>query len=193
MLPKQQPRRVLPWCTVLYHDLPPHYRFWYLSFVACVWNSTTCVWESPSHTSTLNYELTLVNGDPNAEDHNPFEYQFSFDKQVRAAESSGVQLHSARVSLCLHSLITLINSGAAFLYLYFLLYDLISCKNGRISSYLVNQKLFLIFNCPPELVRVIFLCLAMFLSVISVPNDTVPTLLILYSLPQSPHAFRELH
>lgn len=56
-------------------------RFWYLSFVACVWNSTTCIWESPDHTATLNYELTLVNGDPNAADHNPFEYQFSFDKQ----------------------------------------------------------------------------------------------------------------
>lgn len=81
-----------------------HYRFWYLSFVACVWNSTTCVWESPDHTATLNYELTLVNGDPNAADHNPFEYQFSFDKQVRAmvelkpAWSFNIQLSGAVVN-----------------------------------------------------------------------------------------------
>ncbi|MPC57366.1 hypothetical protein E2C01_051345 [Portunus trituberculatus] len=57
--------------------------FWYLSFVACVWNSSTCTWQRSNHNASLQYQLTLVNGDPGAADHNPFEYQFSFDKQVR--------------------------------------------------------------------------------------------------------------
>ncbi|KAK8400591.1 hypothetical protein O3P69_003335 [Scylla paramamosain] len=56
-------------------------RFWYLSFVACVWNSSTCKWQRSNHNASLHYQLTLVNGDPSAADHNPFEYQFSFDKQ----------------------------------------------------------------------------------------------------------------
>ncbi|XP_045134656.1 uncharacterized protein LOC123518106 isoform X2 [Portunus trituberculatus] len=56
-------------------------RFWYLSFVACVWNSSTCTWQRSNHNASLQYQLTLVNGDPGAADHNPFEYQFSFDKQ----------------------------------------------------------------------------------------------------------------
>lgn len=30
----------------------------------------------------MEYDLNIVNGKPNAADHNPFEYHFSFDKQV---------------------------------------------------------------------------------------------------------------
>ncbi|KAG7164742.1 Transmembrane protein 145-like 1 [Homarus americanus] len=56
------------------------YRFWYLSLVACMRNSS-CAWQHVPWPLEMEYDLNIVNGKPNAADHNPFEYHFSFDKQ----------------------------------------------------------------------------------------------------------------
>ncbi|KAK8748789.1 hypothetical protein OTU49_015993, partial [Cherax quadricarinatus] len=55
-------------------------RFWYLSLVGCMRNSS-CEWQHVATPLHVEYDLNIVNGKPNAADHNPFEYHFSFDKQ----------------------------------------------------------------------------------------------------------------
>ncbi|ROT84334.1 membrane protein [Penaeus vannamei] len=55
-------------------------RFWYLSLVACVRNSS-CSWQHVRKPVRMEYDINIVNGNPNGADHNPFEYHFSFDKQ----------------------------------------------------------------------------------------------------------------
>lgn len=64
--------------TYAIQDVKP--RFWYLSLVACSRNAS-CEWEHMKQPSTMRYDLTIVNGKPNAGNLNPFEYHFSFDKQ----------------------------------------------------------------------------------------------------------------
>ncbi|CAB3373975.1 Hypothetical predicted protein [Cloeon dipterum] len=56
-------------------------RFWYLSLVACYRNETTCQWHHLNESLQIDYDLWLVNGNPNASHHNALELQFSFDKQ----------------------------------------------------------------------------------------------------------------
>lgn len=59
-------------------------RFWYLSFVACYRNLTTCEWDYyDGAPHKLQYHINLVNGHPTKK-HNfysPFVYHFSYDKQ----------------------------------------------------------------------------------------------------------------
>lgn len=75
------------------------HRFWYISLVACYRNTTTCKWhhfdanrfrsaatvnlsttaESPAF--EINYDIYLVNGNPNQSSSNSLTYHFSFDQQ----------------------------------------------------------------------------------------------------------------
>lgn len=79
------------------------FRFWYISLIACYRNTTTCTWQyfdakkfrSASKTSNdktartasadydfeINYDIRLVNGNPNQSTSNPLTFQFSFDQQ----------------------------------------------------------------------------------------------------------------
>lgn len=56
-------------------------RFWYVSLVACYRNLTTCKWHHITEEAELEYDIWLVNGNPNASSFNPLVYQFSFDRQ----------------------------------------------------------------------------------------------------------------
>ncbi|KAG5678792.1 hypothetical protein PVAND_008427 [Polypedilum vanderplanki] len=59
-------------------------RFWYISFVACYRNTTTCEWEHYNGIPRkINYHLELVNGHPIKDQnfYSPFIYHFSYDKQ----------------------------------------------------------------------------------------------------------------
>ncbi|KAL1458112.1 hypothetical protein WDU94_008286 [Cyamophila willieti] len=58
-------------------------RFWYLSLVACYLNTTSCKWQHLTEDLNINYDIWLVNGNPN-HTHNPLVYQFSFDRQNTA-------------------------------------------------------------------------------------------------------------
>ena len=55
-------------------------RFWYLSLVACRRNAS-CGWQHVSQPFSIDYDLNIVNGRPD-KNNNPFEYHFSFEKQV---------------------------------------------------------------------------------------------------------------
>lgn len=56
-------------------------RFWYMSLVACYRNRTTCQWEHYSKHNELEYDIWLVNGNPNISGLNTLTYQFSYDRQ----------------------------------------------------------------------------------------------------------------
>ncbi|XP_069698644.1 integral membrane protein GPR180 [Periplaneta americana] len=56
-------------------------RFWYISLVACYRNLTTCKWHHVNEEAVLEYDIWLVNGNPNVSSFNPLVYQFSFDRQ----------------------------------------------------------------------------------------------------------------
>ncbi|XP_018579615.1 integral membrane protein GPR180 [Anoplophora glabripennis] len=57
--------------------------FWYVSMVACYHNSTSCQWRYyESHTPyEIEYDIWLVNGNPNNSAYSTLTYQFSFDRQ----------------------------------------------------------------------------------------------------------------
>lgn len=59
------------------------FRFWYVSIAACYLNETTCEWQhyQPKTDYTIDYDMWLVNGNPNTSSSNTFSYQFSFDRQ----------------------------------------------------------------------------------------------------------------
>ena len=69
------------------------------------------MWQRPDHIASLHYQLTLVNGDPSAADHNPFEYQFSFDKQVRETDESDFELPISILKLVYISCVDVIVTG----------------------------------------------------------------------------------
>ena len=50
--------------------------------VACQRN-VTCGWQHSPESIEMSYDLTFVNGKPFEASRNVFEYQFSFEKQVR--------------------------------------------------------------------------------------------------------------
>uniref|UniRef100_A0A6B2E761 Putative conserved secreted protein n=1 Tax=Phlebotomus kandelakii TaxID=1109342 RepID=A0A6B2E761_9DIPT len=63
-------------------------RFWYVSMVACYRNATTCRWHhfDPNkfglvHAPEINYDIHLVNGNPNQSAYIPLTLHFSFDRQ----------------------------------------------------------------------------------------------------------------
>nr|XP_029721356.1 integral membrane protein GPR180-like [Aedes albopictus] len=65
-------------------------RFWYISMVACYQNQSTCQWHHydyrkfHSHPPELEYDMQLVNGNPNRQStsfFNPLLFHFSFDQQ----------------------------------------------------------------------------------------------------------------
>lgn len=78
-------------------------RFWYISLIACYRNTTTCTWQhfdakkfrtasklpnernarysSADFDFEINYDIRLVNGNPNQSSSNPLTFQFSFDQQ----------------------------------------------------------------------------------------------------------------
>lgn len=58
-------------------------RFWYVSMVACYRNETTCEWHHLDSLSgyDIEYDIWLVNGNPNGSSYNTLTYQFSFDRQ----------------------------------------------------------------------------------------------------------------
>lgn len=56
-------------------------RFWYVSLVSCYRNTTTCQWHHMAHDIEIEYDIWLVNGNPNSSNYNPLVYQFSFDRQ----------------------------------------------------------------------------------------------------------------
>lgn len=72
---------ILQFCTVNLIFLC--YRFWYVSLVACYRNLTTCKWHHIDQDLELEYDIWLVNGNPNVSSFNPLVYQFSFDRQVQ--------------------------------------------------------------------------------------------------------------
>ena len=53
-----------------------------MSFVACFRNHTSCQWEPSRQPIPLDYDLWLVNGNPDDDNNNPFTYQYSCDDQV---------------------------------------------------------------------------------------------------------------
>lgn len=56
------------------------FRFWYLSLISCYWEPTTCQWEKIDENIQLNYDIWIVNGNPESiVRDNRFEYHFSFD------------------------------------------------------------------------------------------------------------------
>ncbi len=56
------------------------FRFWYLSFISCYWHPTTCQWEKIDEDAQINYDIWIVNGNPESTIRdNRFEYHFSFD------------------------------------------------------------------------------------------------------------------
>lgn len=60
--------------------------FWYVSLVACYRNETTCKWQhfEPStkfQNYKIEYDIWLVNGNPNSSSFGTLSYQFSFDRQ----------------------------------------------------------------------------------------------------------------
>ncbi|KAI5736953.1 hypothetical protein M8J76_008819 [Diaphorina citri] len=59
-------------------------RFWYVSLVACYLNTSSCKWQYLNQEMNIDYDIWLVNGNPNHSTHNPLVYQFSFDKQNTA-------------------------------------------------------------------------------------------------------------
>ena len=76
-----QPRWVQHrWDEAIDDEAFSSHRFWYLSFISCYWQPTTCQWEKIEDNLQLNYDVWIVNGNPdaNARD-NRFEYHFSFD------------------------------------------------------------------------------------------------------------------
>ncbi|KAF5282263.1 hypothetical protein FQR65_LT14395 [Abscondita terminalis] len=57
--------------------------FWYISMVACYRNDDTCEWHyyEPDEHYEIDYDIWLVNGNPNMSTYNTLTYQFSFDRQ----------------------------------------------------------------------------------------------------------------
>ncbi|XP_033211659.1 transmembrane protein 145 [Belonocnema kinseyi] len=55
--------------------------FWYISLVSCYRNTTTCHWEHYDKHEKLDYDIWLVNGNPNTSSLNTLTYQFSYDRQ----------------------------------------------------------------------------------------------------------------
>ncbi|CAF0722954.1 unnamed protein product [Didymodactylos carnosus] len=53
-------------------------RFWYLSLIACHWNDK-CQWEVVNDSYEIDYDIWIVNGNPEAKIENRFEYHFSYD------------------------------------------------------------------------------------------------------------------
>jgi hypothetical protein len=52
--------------------------------VACRRNPRTCEWEHVSDfDSEISYDLHVVNGNPEGRNKNIFEFQYSFENQVR--------------------------------------------------------------------------------------------------------------
>lgn len=58
-------------------------RFWYVSMVACYRNETTCEWHHLDSIGSydIEFDIWLVNGNPNGSSYNTLTYQFSFDRQ----------------------------------------------------------------------------------------------------------------
>ncbi|KAK6631883.1 hypothetical protein RUM44_006913 [Polyplax serrata] len=56
-------------------------RFWYVSLAACYRDAKTCKWHHLKEEMNLEYDIWLVNGNPNVSSYNPLVYQFSFDRQ----------------------------------------------------------------------------------------------------------------
>lgn len=52
-----------------------------MSIVACYRNATTCQWEYYDKHDILEYDIWLVNGNPNTSGLNSLTYQFSYDRQ----------------------------------------------------------------------------------------------------------------
>ncbi|KFD72363.1 hypothetical protein M514_01714 [Trichuris suis] len=55
-------------------------RFWYLLLTNCLLNEH-CNWTKSNSRVRLNYDIWLVNGHPDRSGINPFEHQFSFERQ----------------------------------------------------------------------------------------------------------------
>lgn len=57
--------------------------FWYISMVPCYRNEETCEWHhyEPNEHYEIDYDMWLVNGNPNTSSYNTLTYQFSFDRQ----------------------------------------------------------------------------------------------------------------
>lgn len=78
-----------PWNVVKNHQFTyvlqdfKHPSFWYVSIVACFHNVNTCDWEYYDAKSTyeIDYDIWLVNGNPNNSAYSTLTYQFSFDRQ----------------------------------------------------------------------------------------------------------------
>lgn len=77
----------LPWNVIKGHQFTyvikdlSRPRFWYVSMVACFRNTTTCKWQHYQRHDQLEYDIWLVNGNPNSSGLNALTYQFSYDRQ----------------------------------------------------------------------------------------------------------------
>lgn len=80
----KQPRSVCnTWLRVFILSLIYSFRFWFLSFLSC-YPDSNCSWVPQKEPLILAYDIWLVNGSPRLKYQNPFEHQFSFDKQDTA-------------------------------------------------------------------------------------------------------------
>lgn len=64
-------------------DEPYTPEYWYVVFVACVFDGN-CNWTTSKEGISINYDIWLTNGSPLTKHINPFSHQFSFDEQDTA-------------------------------------------------------------------------------------------------------------
>ena len=108
------------------------YRFWYLSLISCYWQPTTCQWEKVDDNFQINYDIWIVNGNPEANSRdNRFEYQFSFEIH------DVVEIYS--ICILLYLLVPLP-------FLLFKLHSLSHVKHPILVSYFLFQFFFFIGN-----------------------------------------------
>ncbi|KAF7992105.1 hypothetical protein HCN44_001430 [Aphidius gifuensis] len=76
----------LPWNVIKNHQFTyvitkkqPGFR--YVSLVACYRNKQTCQWEWYNESLDIDYDIWLVNGNPNNSGSHSLTYQFSYDRQ----------------------------------------------------------------------------------------------------------------
>lgn len=142
-------------------------RFWYVSIVSCYRDpmDSSCNWTtSVREDEEFEYDIWLVNGNPDTPHSNPFEFQFSFDEQDTAEMYlvffllylilTAVQLHG---TLKYHHSLTRLFTLSLVLQLLVILFELIHkvifAVNGKgfefmdIAGnvvYLVSQSLFML-------------------------------------------------
>lgn len=78
-----------------------------MSLVACYRNTSGgCDFHHIQGDSELEYDIWLVNGNPNASSYNPLVYQFSFDRQASLRTSAILDLYFRKLDVYLQNKFT---------------------------------------------------------------------------------------